>query len=268
MKNKKITLRPLGGLGNRMLAIASAVTLSKETGRSLTIIWELDEKLNCPFHLLFNPIPETNVINKSTAIPFFRKIKRHLSHLPYKKVINHKLLNKMVENKTFLDEIHQYDNILLYGANQFYPIENLASLFIPTPSIMKQVRTIQAKFKDCQAIGVHIRRTDHGPSFDKSPTRLFIQKMKEEISNNSETLFFLATDDPQEEMALTQIFGQRILTFNKTLERNSISGIQNALVDLLCLASCSKIYGSFYSSFSYTSAQMHGAVLYTLTKDE
>lgn len=268
MKNKKLILRPLGGLGNRMLAIASAVTLTKETGRSLTIIWELDEKLNCPFHLLFNPIPEINVINQSTAIPLIRKIKRHLSHLSYKKVIHHELLNKMIDNKTLLNEIHQYDNILLYGANQFYPIEDLASLFIPAPSIMKQVRTIKAKFKHRQTVGIHIRRTDHGPSIDKSPTRLFIQKMKDEISNNPETLFFLATDDPKEEVALSQVFGQRILTFNKTLERNSISGIQNALVDLWCLASCSKIYGSFYSSFSYTAAQMQGATLYTLTKKE
>jgi len=266
MQNKKLTLRPLGGLANRMLAIASAVTLSKESSRSLTIIWEQDEKLNCPFYLLFNPIPEIEVINSATTIPLIRKIKRHLSHFSYKKIIHHDQLQTVINDKSILSEFHHYDNILIYGANQFYSIDRIADLFIPSNNINEQLKSMLEKFKH-HTVGVHIRRTDHGPSIEKSPTRLFIKKMKEEINNNSDTLFFLATDDPKEELELTEKFGQRVLTFNKTFERDSVDGIQNALVDLLCLASCSKIYGSFYSSFSYTAAQMQGAELHVLTVD-
>jgi len=68
--------------------------------------------------------------------------------------------------------------------------------------------------------------------------------------------FFLATDSPEEEQDMKKLFGDRIITFAKKLDRNNPEAIQDALVDLLCLSKTRKIIGSFYSSFSDIAADI------------
>lgn len=48
-----ITLVPIGGLGNRMRAIASGIALSEATQQKLCIVWIKDKGLNCRFDELF-----------------------------------------------------------------------------------------------------------------------------------------------------------------------------------------------------------------------
>ena len=45
----KITFVPVGGLANRMRAVASAVTLAAKTDSELSIVWFQDWALNAPF---------------------------------------------------------------------------------------------------------------------------------------------------------------------------------------------------------------------------
>ena len=52
----KITFVPVGGLANRMRAVASAVMLAGKTKSDLSIIWFRDWALNAPFYQLFKPI--------------------------------------------------------------------------------------------------------------------------------------------------------------------------------------------------------------------
>ncbi len=263
MANKNLVLRPLGGLGNRMLAIASAYTLSKELERPLSVIWERDERLNCPFHLLFNSICNVNVIESHTKAPFLRKIKRRFSHVTFSKVISRESLNQLVAQKKLLSELSSGKNVLIYGAHQFYLIGDLSELFIPTNEIQEKIKGIQKRFSP-DMVGIHIRRTDHGPSKEKSPTELFIKKIGEELKQNEKRHFYLSTDDPKEEELLITSYGDRIIRQTKQFNRNSLEGNRDALVDLFCLSLCSKIYGSFYSSFSYTAAQLSGIELITI----
>ena len=52
----KITFVPVGGLANRMRAVASAVMLAGKTKSELSIIWFQDWALNAPFYQLFKPV--------------------------------------------------------------------------------------------------------------------------------------------------------------------------------------------------------------------
>ena len=52
----KITFVPVGGLANRMRAVASAVMLAGKTKSELSIIWFRDWALNAPFYQLFKPV--------------------------------------------------------------------------------------------------------------------------------------------------------------------------------------------------------------------
>ena len=46
---EKIILVPVGGLANRMRAVASAVTLTYRVRRKLEVLWFRDWGLNAPF---------------------------------------------------------------------------------------------------------------------------------------------------------------------------------------------------------------------------
>ena len=52
----QITFIPVGGLANRMRAIASALTLAQRTNSNLDIVWYKDHALYASFYSLFEPI--------------------------------------------------------------------------------------------------------------------------------------------------------------------------------------------------------------------
>ena len=71
--------------------------------------------------------------------------------------------------------------------------------------------------------------------------------------------FFLATDDQREEDLLRSRFpGKIISNQSRTIDRNSVAGMHDALLDLYCLAASDKIIGSYWSSFTDTAADMYG----------
>jgi hypothetical protein len=108
-------------------------------------------------------------------------------------------------------------------------------------------------------IGVHIRRGDNVDSIQYSPLERFVERMKEEIDRNNSVKFFVSTDDYKVEVYLRNLFQHRIITHKKkSFSRNSSLGIQDALIDLYCLANCSKLIGSYYSSFTETAWQING----------
>ena len=52
----RITFVPVGGLANRMRAIASVITLAQQTDSKLKVIWFPTWDLYAPFDFLFEPI--------------------------------------------------------------------------------------------------------------------------------------------------------------------------------------------------------------------
>ena len=127
--------------------------------------------------------------------------------------------------------------------------------FKPIQSIEQKIKAIEKSYFE-KTIGLHIRRTDSKLSIELSPTSLFVDKINLELSENPETYFFLATDDLDVQTQLTKIYSGRIIIYNKEFSRKTVGATQDAVVDLFCLSKTSKIYGSFYSSFSKMAAKL------------
>ena len=137
----------------------------------------------------------------------------------------------------------------------FYPADGF-ECFQPVDSVLEKVRSILPE--DCSnLVGVHIRRTDNAESISRSPTELFERAIKTEIEKNPNAQFYLATDSAEEQQRLISIFGTRIIVnASKTLSRKTQQGMVDALVDLICLSRTTKIFGSYWSSFSETAAAL------------
>ena len=76
------------------------------------------------------------------------------------------------------------------------------------------------------------------------------------IQSDKDTCFYLASDSPEEKSKMKATFGERILTSVTDLSRNSVQGIQDALVELYALSKTKMILGSVKSSYSETAAQI------------
>lgn len=98
-------------------------------------------------------------------------------------------------------------------------------------------------------MGVHIRRTDNALSIAQSPTRLFIERMKKEIEQNGDTTFYLASDSEEDKRSIVNRFGNRVFTSVHKADRNSLEGMQEALVELYLLSRTRHVLGSVHSSF-------------------
>lgn len=108
-------------------------------------------------------------------------------------------------------------------------------------------------------VGVQIRRTDHIDSIGHSLSSRFEEKINQILEENPETYFFLATDDKTEEAYFKEKYGEKILIQEgKTWNRSSKEGMQAAVVDFLCLASCQYILGSYNSTFGEIAAKYGG----------
>jgi hypothetical protein len=110
-----------------------------------------------------------------------------------------------------------------------------------------------------RTIGVHVRRTDNRYARDHSPLDMFIDLMRREVAQDDASRFFVATDSPEAEGHLRGEFPGRICMHEKrSLDRNDPLAIEDAVIDLYCLARCRKLIGSYWSSFSETAWQLGG----------
>jgi hypothetical protein len=76
-------------------------------------------------------------------------------------------------------------------------------------------------------------------------------QIEEEIVRNPDATFFLSTDEEKYQEELLEKFGEdRIIYHEKVFGRHITAGVRDAVIDLFCLSKTSKIYGSYFSSFS------------------
>jgi len=245
-----IVIEPLEGLGNRMRAINSARALCRHLKTRCVILWKNTPLCNCRYSDLFLPdggswVIEGSLANRTTPFhPFFF----------HRRLIQSEIGQK-ANDTGFFESLDPDQRIYISTYDAFYPYREFTP-FIPIPPLAERIRRITAAFGG-STIGIHIRRTDHTWSTEHSPTTKFIEAMEKEIQNDPSVTFFLATDSPKEEQVVCSRFGDRIVYRKKTFSRDSVEGMQDALVDLYCLAATRKIYASWNSSFSAIAGQIN-----------
>jgi hypothetical protein len=242
-----IIIQPSGGLCNRIRVINSAYELAKRRGDKLTVLWLNNAELNCPFESLFQPVTEITIINIYSNF--------NLKKLFYQLTANQRFDNTAIENNKkdgVLNEDFYHSlkkNVFISTWEHFYP-SNDYRFFQASNVIQQKINAITSQFGN-NCVGVHIRRTDHTWAIESSKTNNFVTAIEQELAVHPDAKFYVATDDITEENLLREHFPEQIISNqNKTLARNSVDGMHDALVDLMCLASTTKIFGSYFSSFT------------------
>lgn len=258
-----ITLKPVGGLGNRMRAISSAISLQKARGDRLFIIWDHSHVLNCPFESLF--VTPKDVRVKNIKYGGMRRIRRILYRTfkvkRFKKyrydisVDNDAIANKTYQDSELSDTV-KARKLYIETYKPFYDMDRM-HFFDFNPDVIARADTLSDFFSD-STIGIHIRRGDHKIARYGSPTPSFIKLMEGEINKNQDTTFYLATDSENVEKQLRERFGSRIYYNDQKInKRTTREGVMDALADMICLSRTAKIYGSYKSTFSVVASEMN-----------
>jgi len=250
----KITLIPIGGLGNRIRVIESSIRLSREINSTLRIIWFKDQGMGCRFDRLFCPIDDDMIQVREASFKDYIYDRPRLKNLYLPFLAEKILFDDCIYEKEscFHNESLNYKaiaknkNIYIASFMPFYVNENNShySMFRPIPELQARIEKETELFSN-NTIGIQIRRGDNSTSTKLSPTALFIEKMNLE----KDALFYLTTDSDKEKETLSKLFEGRILFQHNTTIRSSEQGIQQALVEMFTLSKTKKIYGSFHSSF-------------------
>ena len=249
MSSKHIFIIPEGGLCNRMRVINGGLDLSQKLGTKSILIWCRDKSLNSTYSDLFQQLDiktyetDRNSFLYKLLLFYAKKIKQCIV------LDDHFILEHF--RGTFPNSFNKLiGNNIIINSCQSVTLSEDFSMFKISDDISHKILKI-----DNRTIGIHIRRTDNKMSVQYSPTKLFIQKIEEEIAKDKTIKFYLATDDLNEENYIKQKFNDKILTYPKTsLDRNNPQAIKEAVIDLYHLSKCKKIYASYYSSFSDVAA--------------
>ena len=270
MRKGQLLFVPSGGLANRMRAIASAYTLTQQTDSDLQVVWFQDWALHAPFRSIFEETPLV-AVREATLVDHLiydraRKKNFFLPALPQRMLFQRHIKEQDVtplKKQSF--DFEQWARgkrcyMSCYQVFGSFPDNLYSQLFHPVKEVMGVVDSYRSQFNS-HTIGLHIRRTDNAESIAKSPTELFINKVREEIDQHDDAKVFLATDSTEVKKEFIAAFGTRIITPQEEAWRDSISGIRGGVIDLWTLASTQKIYGSAGSSFSPMAASIGGVPL-------
>ena len=244
-----------------MRVIASAYHVAETENKKLVLFWKNDTGCNCSYRELFN-LPEN--IQGIVVNGFFPK--KFLKLIPIIMGKNRFFTDKDIKLWKEKNKAHEFlskpENIYIRTCETLYkttdehfpPLDY--TIFHPVSAISDSLPKI---FDHTNLIGIHIRRTDNIASIENSPLELFMKNMDREMDeNNGNCIFFIASDDSESKSLLLKRYGSKHI-FTRTgieLSRAEQNGIRDAYIDLLCLSKCSKIYGSYWSSFGRCAAHI------------
>lgn len=272
----RLIINPIGGLANRMRFIASSLTLAKELRSEYSIVWLRNWEIGASFEQIFEmPSDLEQLIEYPSSLRYSL-----LYSIPRKKNFYLTALTRSrfalaVDDASspMLDILHgdsaddrlrellatvtSSRDILIQGGTNIYHYspEFYRRLFRLKANLQERVDNIVAELGD-NAVGVHIRRTDNQMSIENSPESVFEKAMLRELENAPLTKFYLATDSEEVKARFKAQFGEHVLVSQSVARRDTLEGIEDAAVEMFVLANTTKIYGSFYSSFSEASAML------------
>jgi len=269
VKPQPLILRPSSGLCNRLRSIASAVALAQALGARAQIKWFVDDAMAARFDELFEPcanfdidnlVPEASLRDRLQARLYTGspgRLMRPWHRMRFSPALSKADLQTNSLNSADLQTLFRGNRAALLHSNcKFYVDANFSlRMFRPIKVIREQVEQLSRQFT-ADTIGVHIRRTDNWRAQEASPTAAFIQAMTTTLRDAPATNFFLATDCGDTLKEVTQKFPGKILTSPGLRTRANVQGTIDATVDLFALAKTSQVFGSHWSSFSHTAAEI------------
>lgn len=271
---KEIFLAPWGGLCNRMAAILSAIETQHVTGLKIQIMWDNVHLCKCDYDDLFYPLDMSSLNNdgaiyEDMSVQPIRKFYMHPDRRFYYMIPD--LLRRFVydkcydgfelEEKDFKKMMDGYQKVYIRACAPFSPYQldakvKVADIFKPKEDIMERIHHVTEQFGN-DVIGIHIRRTDHKGSIEGSPMEAFYSMMEAEIEKDGNMKFYVASDDVECKQQMRDRYGNRVVTAEWNLSRDSVEGMKDAVAELYCLGAARKIIGSVRSSYSNMAARLN-----------
>ncbi len=288
MEVTMIVCDPTSGLTSRIYVLADAYALAKKYGQELIIIWQKTSDCDISYHDVFEANQFADIPCKVYECSRFGEKLQDLKkdHTPggmvrilkelgtradftlrYGTLTRYYKARCPVHKNSYEDDNALFEEEKAKGQSCYFEAYNcitgrgdLRSIRFRQSYVEEAAQILGEKRAHC--IGVHIRRTDHGPATAGSPTERFVERMKKAIAEDPNACFFLATDDWEEQRHMEEIFGERILSQpGKVLSRSSKEGMHSSVIDTLCLSQTRYILGSYASIFSKFSAAYGGIEL-------
>ncbi len=255
-----LTIVPMGGLCNRLRVVLSALALSHDYDGQIRIEWGATAECKAWFEDLFVPLNSGRLSIVHRHWWAYPSRKAHLHMLRMVRL----LLGYTCQHDDYAPRskgemenmMHRHKKVYISTGYTLtdYPPECLRRLK-PRSELQQRIDQLCRQFTD-HMVGVHIRRTDNAKSISNSPLAAFVKAMRSEVAADSSVHFFLATDDAEVKAELKRLFPHRIITQERRVERHTLEGMHDALVDLWCLAATSRVLGSYWSSFSDAAAEI------------
>lgn len=271
---QQVTLVPFGGLCNRLIAIASARSLCREQKADLRVYWCSKAWCRCRFDDLFEPLPADVSLVSVNRLPllFERNLPRNFRRMSsVRKLLGWQSIDDFQNAGSTLSVrplVEGRDKVYISSCMAVVPEYEMEGLFRPKKVLQDKIDALIGKF-DSSVYGVHIRRGDHTTSMAHSPVELFKARMHAVLSDEPDARFYLATDGEDVKEDLKAEFGDHVRCYESAaLSRATTEGMQDAVVDLFCLAGTRKIFGSWGSSYSIIAARLGGVELEIIEKKE
>ena len=269
-----VVIVPISGLCNRLRVVASACALAidlkeKEVAGKpylpLTLVWRATNDCRAWFDELFLNLPLEGVHLIRGTFRHAPATKHNLL-LPYlwRKALgfNEYRCYTPPDNTAFESLITHHTRCYVdtcYALHP-YPSEQLSNWVVPLPTLQARINTLTASFT-AHTLGVHIRRTDNEQAILHSPLSAFFSAIDTHVDAGRADTLFLCTDDEEVKRQMVTRYGHRVLTNPHPARRDTLAGMEEAVVELWALAHTSHILGSYYSSFSDTASELFGTPL-------
>lgn len=262
----QLTLVPLGGLCNRLRAIASVRHFLEHAPEwQVRVAWRSHPECAASWSQLFTPhCWQHERMLLDAARRSDAPVTRRNLHLPallrywqgYDAQWNH--FHSSLSPSALRQELAGYAQLYIATGYELLPTpsESWAGLE-PQPWISERIAALTHDF-DSHTIGLHIRRTDHVMSRRHSPDHLWIAAIETAVARDARTRFYLATDDAQLKHQLKARYPERIVAQHCRGTRSDLLGMEEAVIDLFALSRCARLLGSYWSSFSDTAATLGG----------
>ena len=264
MRQEGLTIVPTGGLANRMRVVVSALRVADEKGKNVNIVWQATKDCNARWEDVFVPFQKENVIISEGTHKNRIASKRNL-WVP--EIWRYRHYDKQIEcynpaEKSIMTLCDRYDALYISTCYALcdYDSCQVGKVFRPQKELQEKIKSVTALFAE-HTLGVHIRRKDNKQAIMHSPLSDFHHRMDKYMEEFPDAKIFLCTDDISVKRHFFQIFKGKIITTDAELQRSTLTGMQDAVVDLWCLAATSLVVGSYYSSFSDTATELGGQPL-------
>ena len=285
-RRRKLVIEPGGGLGNRILALSSAVNLARDCNvNELIILWRNNNECGCNYKDIFDKLPvqcrirnmyfekesyKTLVLN-GKIFKAIKKIMFSFLYASFRKVvgiiqINTKEQDSEQDWNRLKEEVLASRKKYLYieAYYQFYKTNSCEGI-----SFNKDIQEKYEEFKKKTPnyIAMHIRRTDNLTAIENSPTHLFYDEAERLIKSDKSLKIYVATDDRTVYNNIKKLYPNNI--FSEAISetsRGDSKGMKFALYEMLILAGAKILYASYGSTFAQIANLIGGNEMIVLKK--